>query len=117
MRGWLEGNRPPPSMGSWPTSGILRKIPEEELSAAARGILFPVREVQRFRAALAEERKLGQGGAELLKAWAQTGHTDDAPRAVASFRPSAPRKLGAACLESLLPLPQVPASASTVVGA
>ena len=38
--------------------GILRKIPEEGLSAAARGSLFPERKVRRSRGAQAKERKL-----------------------------------------------------------
>ncbi|XP_021117023.1 collagen alpha-1(I) chain-like [Heterocephalus glaber] len=38
---WKETPPPPRTVGSWPAPGILRKIPEEGLSATARGILCP----------------------------------------------------------------------------
>lgn len=55
IRGWLEGN---PQRDRGQLVGILRKIPEEGLSAAARGSLFPELKVRRSREAQAKERIL-----------------------------------------------------------
>lgn len=83
--------------------GILRKIPEEGLSAAARGILFPELKVRRSRWAQAEERKL-RCLAERRKGCARAGLADRAPQAAARLGPFAPQKLRAECLGSLLQL-------------
>lgn len=47
-RGCVEGN---PQRDRGQFVGILRKIPEEGLNAAAQGILLPVLKVQRARGA------------------------------------------------------------------
>lgn len=65
IRGWLEGN---PQRDRGQLVGILRKIPEEGLSAAARGSLFPERKVRRSRGAQAKEKtEVPSRGAEGLR--------------------------------------------------